>query len=185
MRCNLTSLKFCQVVKPHCILQERGWIQIKDEMKRVWFFSPSSLRNQKARSWRLLRDWEWCACIITPIPFPVLAFQDGMPLFSFPHHLQLHCSSAIIWFLDKTAWSTLVTLEIRIWDISWQAISEHSNQVSKDSVGCPEKDSKIMLSIPLCSYLPDGWPIATRSESMWTLSRMALKHQKPFTVRGV
>lgn len=50
-------------------------------------------------------------------------------------HLQLQCSSAIISVLDKTAWSTLVTLEIRIREISWQAIWEPSNQVSKNSVG--------------------------------------------------
>lgn len=95
-------------------------------------------------------------------------------------HLQLHCSSAIIWVLDKTAWSTLVTLEIRIREISWQAIWEQSNQVSENSVGRHERRTRSCCQF-CCAlvYQTDGQlPLQMCSESIWTRSRMASKKQK-------
>lgn len=72
-------------------------------------------------------------------------------LISPDEHLQLHCSSAVIWVLDKTTWSTLVTLEIRIREISWQAIWEQSNQVSQNSVRRPKGERDHAVSSALLS----------------------------------
>lgn len=42
---------------------------------------------------------------------------------------------AVIWEKERTAWSTLVTLEIRIGKISWRRMWEKSSQVGRNSAG--------------------------------------------------
>lgn len=140
-------------------MQERGWIPLKNEMGRVRFcLYPSGTKSRILKTFDGLR----VLCLHNDPQFLQWRVKMACHCSHFPdEHLQLHCSSAIIWVLDKTAWSTLVTLEIRIREISWQAIWEQSNQVSKNSVGRPRKENEIVLSVLLCSCLPDGWPIAT------------------------
>lgn len=95
-------------------------------------------------------------------------------------HLQLHCSSAIISVLDKTAWSTLVTLEIRIREISWQAIWEPSNQVSKNSVGRlkGEGDHAVSSAVLLSTRRMANCHSRCAQNVSELRSRMASKKQK-------
>lgn len=131
LRCNLTSEKFCQLLNQRCIVPERmDGCWLKEKMGRV--------RGIKRRIWETF-DRLRVLCLHNK-PSSTSGVLRLHATVLIPPMNMSNCSSAIIWVLDKTAWSTLVTLEIRIREISWQAIWKQSNQVSRDSVGRPKAE---------------------------------------------